>query len=287
MGTMNIQQCYRILNIPPQSSNEAVASAYKKLAVKLHPDRNRDRLDWAHEAMTNLNIAYSTIMSFRFENTREPEPRKKAEPEQKRGQARNGHSRKPDDRLKDIEEEFIIQSFIKIRETAKESLYRFFQYNLYNLIRRETVQNQAVFNSVVHSLRRIYHNLADLSKRTRDGELLEHFSIFQEMVFNFYRAAECLNINDSYASQYEVDAYRLYRKGDDALHRAQKELFYDRHNRGFMKNGIVNPGIQEAITCFRHTLSGFQKSSWTVEAGIKLQYAQSLQRYVNLFFTKS
>ena len=84
----------------------------------------------------------------------------------------------------------------------------------------------------MHSLRKSYHGITTLSKRTEDRELLQHFSTFKSMIFNFYRSAECLNVNDSYADQYEVNAYRLYRSADESLMIALKELFYDRHNQG-------------------------------------------------------
>ena len=63
---MDISSSYKILKIIPNSTSEEVTKAYKLLASKYHPDKNRDREKWANEAMTKLNIAYSTIKTFRF-----------------------------------------------------------------------------------------------------------------------------------------------------------------------------------------------------------------------------
>lgn len=50
---------YRILQIDPLAEQEIVESAYKKLASKYHPDKNR--LQNATEIMTTINLAYDTL----------------------------------------------------------------------------------------------------------------------------------------------------------------------------------------------------------------------------------
>ena len=63
---MNIDQCYQILNVTEQSTDDEIARSFKKLAVKYHPEKNRERKEWANETMKKVNQAYSTLMSFRF-----------------------------------------------------------------------------------------------------------------------------------------------------------------------------------------------------------------------------
>lgn len=50
---------YRILQIDPLAEQEIVETAYKKLANKYHPDKNR--LQNANEIMTTINLAYDTL----------------------------------------------------------------------------------------------------------------------------------------------------------------------------------------------------------------------------------
>ncbi|PKL41241.1 MAG: hypothetical protein CVV44_01000 [Spirochaetae bacterium HGW-Spirochaetae-1] len=282
---MNIQSCYKLLDVPENASNEAVAASFKKLAHKYHPDKNRERTEWANEVMTKLNLAYSAIMSHRFqqgmENGKKSDSVQKEETPQKPREKR--HTKPGKTR---IEEEYLIQSFIRLRENTKESLYKFFQFSLYNLARREMVSNRGTYNNIVHSLRKSYHGIGKLIKQTDDDELLEHFNTFKNMIFNFYRAAECLNIIDSYTSQYEVNAYRSYKRGDDALHLAHKELFFDRHNRGKFDQDKVLPRLAEAELIFQRTILNFPKSGWLVETAIKLEYVQSLKNYIQVFFNE-
>lgn len=284
---MNLQQCYKLLKIPESANDASVTAAYRRMARSLHPDKNRDRIEWATSAMSRLNQAYDIILSYRFKTGK---PEEEAPPGPSAEEKPPKKKRKPREDIIHPEEEVykenLIRSFIQWREHAKDALYRFFQYNLDNLARREKASNQSIYNRMVYDLRRSYHGIKKLSEQTSDKELQEHFSVFMDMIFNFYRSSECLNVIDSYKSQYEVEAYRSYHNGDRALHRAEKELFYDRHNRGFFKRDIVVSSLVEANQYLQGTIKYFPQSSWRIEAEIKYTFTRALIEYVSLFFSE-
>jgi curved DNA-binding protein CbpA len=286
-ASMGIEQQYRLLDVAPDATDEEIVAAYKKLALQFHPDRNRDRVQWATEAMTRINLAYSAIMSHRF-GTETARPGETPPPGEERPPAEKPKP-SPDTRNKEhiVDSEILTAQFIRQRESAKDSLYRYFQYSLYNLPIREKVANRAVFNKIVFSLRKSYHGIRRLSGMTDDPELLEHFEVFTRMLFHFYRSSECLNIIDSYANQYDVEAYRVYRQGDEDLTQAGKELFYDRHNRGRFRKDIAFTHAARAEKTFSANLRVFPNSSWAVETGIKLEYARALLAYLDLFFSNA
>lgn len=279
---MDIENHYRLLNVNRSATDEEIARSYKKLAFKYHPDKNPGRIQWANEAMTKLNQAYAAVMSYRFTTETPAAKTSPVEPikQQKKSTVSPSGSGKPA-----VDPEIITNHFIQLRESAKDSLYRYFQYSLYNLTIRNKVSNQAIFNRIVDSLRKIYHAIRQLGNQTDDPEFHDHFNIFNSMLFNFYRASECLNIIDGYNNQYDVEAFRLYRQGDEHLHEAHKELFFDRHNRGYFKLGITDSLLKQAHKIFQATLSIFPESTWSVEANIKLEYVQSLKKYIELFFS--
>lgn len=283
---MDIQACYRLLEIPETASDEDLAKSYKRLALKFHPDRNPHRVEWATRAMASLNDAYTSLKGYRFRNARQEEP--EAAPSEDRrtsGPTARRQSAGPDPR-EELKDDLLIRQFVRHREASKDALYRYFQYNLHNLVRRENPVNRGIFKDVTGILRRNYHAIRKLAGLTTDRDLLDHFAVFSDMVFNFYRASECLNIPDSYANLVDVEAFRLYKKGDDALHLAHRELFYDRHNRGYLKRDISGAMILKAIYHFRDALEHYSQSTWAVETTIKLEYALSLKRYIELFFTE-
>jgi len=276
---MDITACYTLLNVTSSSTDEEISRAYKKLALRYHPDKNPQHVAWATEAMSRLNNAYASVMSHRFKHASHV-----------LDCATVKHPKATDakkDRTKPyIDPGILTNQFIQLRESAKDALYRYFQYNLHNIPIREKVSNQAIFNKIVFTLRKSYHSIRALKIQTDDAELLEHFNIFNSMLYNFYRASECLNIIDSYNNQYDVESYRLYREGDELLHLAHRELFYDRHNRGYFKKSMACTYINQALRTFQANLRVFPDSSWVVETGIKLDYAKSLLAYVQLFFTE-
>ena len=279
---LDYEQSRKILNIGADATDEEITASYKKLAFKYHPDKNPGRVEWATEAMTQLNLAFTEVMSHRFKDES-----RAAEPDVER---QTGNDEKPEPPFRsfkrdEADPDILTKKFIRHRESAKDALYRYFQYSLYRMPVREKISNQAIFNKIVYTLRKSYHAIRQLALQTDDSEFTAHFEVFTRMIFDFYRASECLNIIDSYSEQHEVEAFRLYREGDDYLHRAHKEIFYDRHNRGQFKSSMAYSLILQAEKIFQATIKIFSDSSWSVETNIKLEYTRSLKKYLELFFT--
>jgi curved DNA-binding protein CbpA len=276
---MDIAACYMLLNVSPASTDEEISASYKKLAIRFHPDKNPDRTEWATEAMSRLNNAYATVMSHRFKIDSGSTRSDIVKPDR-------AQERRPSQKKVYIDPEILTRQFIQFRESAKDALYRYFQYNLNSIPIREKVSNQAIFNKIVFTLRKSYHGIIALKTQTDDPDLLEHFETFNSMIFNFYRASECLNIIDSYNNQDDVEAYRVYREGDEHLHQAHREIFYERHNRGYLKKSMVYTYLTQSLKTFQANLKMFPDSSWAAETRVKLDYASSLLSYLKLFFSE-
>ena len=157
---MDIRKAYQLLNIAQGTPDRAVAAAYKKLALKYHPDKNRDRPEWANEAMTELNIAYSLVTSHRFESGAD------AEPEEQQAQK---PAPEPDQEDEEYRED-LIQRFAAFKDRTRDPLYQYFQYQLYNPHRRDTHENTSRFNRIARQLQRAYHSVNGLKKKTRDPD---------------------------------------------------------------------------------------------------------------------
>ena len=52
---------YVLLDIEAGSSQAQVKSAFRKAALKFHPDRNPDRIEWAAEQFKKIYAAYVTL----------------------------------------------------------------------------------------------------------------------------------------------------------------------------------------------------------------------------------
>lgn len=294
---MNLSDCYNILQLRDTATDEEIKKSFKLLAHKYHPDKNPQRVEWANEAMSNLNKAYTTLMQYRFQEVKKevkaesvrPEPHKQTEIHRTsfKKQKIKKEYYDPNKEIKEaIHNDILTKEFVKIRESTKNELYRYFQYGIYNIARRENISSRNIFNNVVDNLKKSYHAIINLMNQTKDAEFRKHFEVFSSMIYSFYMASECVNIIDSYSDTIEIQAYRLFKRGDDALHPCEKEIFYDRHNRGFFKKNIADTLLLKTEANFKNMLKIFPHSTWAIETKIKLQYSLALKEYLNLFFSE-
>lgn len=289
-----LREAYQLLSIKPSASDEDISKAFKKLALKYHPDRNPGKTEWANSVMSKLNSAYSLIISERFSTAGSDESSFKAQQQayaQKARQAKAQESyqqerKKSDYFAQQVIRDQIIKSFVKSRENVKDYLYRYFQFKLYNLARRDDLHNRSAFKDVVNNIKAAYHQIGNLEKSTRDEELIQHFKIFMKMILGFYKSSECLNFLDSYNNKKDVEAYRLFHQGDQYLLEAEKEVFYERHNRGSFFQAQTLENAMNAKLFFMQTLRQFPESTWSVETKIKLDYTEALINYIDLFFNE-
>lgn len=306
MEQIRIAEAYKTLQIAPGASDEEVTKAFKKLALQYHPDRNRDNTEWANKVMATINTAYSEVMSYRFRNaqirtsqdeqtqdTARPADAHRATAKNAQYQNKSSHEKnrqkqqreqRANSFAKEIIREQLVSAFVNIREETKDVLYRYFQFKLYSISRRENHVFGEIFKEVVDTIRDAYHKLQAFKTATKDTELIAHFTVFSAMIFDFYRASECLNILDSYSNYKEIEAYRLYREGDEFLLSAQREIFFDRHNRGRFLREQSDEAILNARLFFLQVVKKYPESSWAVETKIKLDAVESLNAYVDLFF---
>ena len=299
---MNLGDCYRILGVSPADADDAVKSAFKKLAMKYHPDKNPDKIEWATKAMSNLNAAYTTVVKHRFQlkdkktSGGRPAPKNRtaeyagyeATEYGKREQRRTAPATAASGKVarSALYDDILTSQFIKIKESAKDVIYRYFQYGLYNLARRNSRDNIKIFEDIVFQLRKNYHRLNELLTETDDEDFIRHFSAYRDMTFNFYMSSECINVIDYFSESVDFQAYRLFKKGDDTLYPAEKEMFYDRHNRGNFKKDYAELMLKKSREFFDEALKAYPESTWAIESGIKLRYTLILMDYVRLFFSE-
>ena len=58
-----LRNAYEVLGLSPQASDEEIARAWQKLAIKNHPDRNRDDPTGAHARLATLNMAKDHLLN--------------------------------------------------------------------------------------------------------------------------------------------------------------------------------------------------------------------------------
>ncbi len=79
---LDIRRSLMIFHLKEGYSQEELQKSYKKLVKKYHPDFNQQNQDWAHQKMTEINLAYELCKQELSSPVKEPpqrEPQKKEE----------------------------------------------------------------------------------------------------------------------------------------------------------------------------------------------------------------
>ena len=61
MTDLNSEDYYKILGVNKQSNNQELKKAYRKLALKWHPDKNQTNVEKASENFKKINEAYEVL----------------------------------------------------------------------------------------------------------------------------------------------------------------------------------------------------------------------------------
>lgn len=61
MADVNSEDFYKILGVPRTASEKEIKKAYRKLAIKWHPDKNQDNKEKAAEVFKKISEAYDTL----------------------------------------------------------------------------------------------------------------------------------------------------------------------------------------------------------------------------------
>ena len=113
---------YKILGLPNQSDKKLVKRAYRRLAMKYHPDKNDDRK--ANEKFILINEAYAKIMDeSAYQNTWNTYQNKKAKAKEEELKKRMQWAKKYAQYKKDQEERIAEITYQKIQHSALGWIY--------------------------------------------------------------------------------------------------------------------------------------------------------------------
>lgn len=58
---LNAEDLYKILGVPRNADEKQIKKAFKKLSIKYHPDKNKDKSEWAKNQFVKIANAYETL----------------------------------------------------------------------------------------------------------------------------------------------------------------------------------------------------------------------------------
>lgn len=58
---LNAEDYYKLLGVPRNADEAQIKKAFKKLSIKYHPDKNKDKKEWAKQQFVKIANAYETL----------------------------------------------------------------------------------------------------------------------------------------------------------------------------------------------------------------------------------
>jgi len=202
---MELERAFRLLKLAPDCSVEKLNESFRKLAKTYHPDSNPGRESWAHRIMTDLNLAYETVLDY-LTSDRHTQDYTATEAGQRnvRFQA----------------------YFNRAVNTVLDGIYTYYQYGLENVMIRNEGVRKFRYRDCLRSMEKGIESLEML----KVSALSEPKRVRLEVFINFSRAFFQNALIDTHFTPIgpgaDITAQRHYRNGSEHLDYAIKDALF-------------------------------------------------------------
>lgn len=253
------EQALKLFRIRPTATLRELNGAYRRLVKKHHPDYNRDRTDWAHNAMTKINAAYDIALdylaSLRYQEV----------------EARLERHIRVHDAFSEV--------FDRIADAIIEGLFVYYQYGLENHhLRTEGVRR---FRYKL-ALRRVQTGLDQLRRLTPPNPIDDTtLSVFTDFTAAFFQCMRIGRQASAGSDSEEQKAYQHYRAGSRHLDITIKRTFF--RNELSKAGDFATPhGLSVSHDEFMAVITRYNKSSWVAETALKIYLTDAFERLIKI-----
>ena len=282
---MTLREAFRVFGLAEDATIRDLNRAFRVLVKKYHPDVNRERLDWAHRAMTLVNVAYTTCRESLDRPASNQKPRAKGPPHDGRG--RNGTSTTahgtaaasaPEPGSSGAEESARMRAHTarRLRDELLDLVYLYYQYGLENVhLRYEGVRRYRY-----RSVRRRLHNLRTtlLGHRDQTTNTIAEFAA----AFDKHTSIETFGMPSDPPP--DRVAYRYLLEGTRSLDILIKRGFFEEFRRDKRIPPMPN-SAELAAQNFLTVLTKYRGSRWTTEATVRLRLLDATVALLTLIDT--
>jgi hypothetical protein len=259
---MEIKKALTILGLTVAPTLADLNYRFRKLAKKYHPDSNPENGEWAHAKMTNINLAYETVLEYIA-----AAPRGGRAGEERIESARERERRR------------VFVSFNHVMNQMLDGVYLFYQYGLENPHMRKSGVKRFRYSDAIKAVKKGITRLEDLEKSEFFSEDLMGFVSFSK-AFLQNMLMERFYVPSS--DRVENLAYRHYREGAELLDSAIKRVFFGDllpdSRRGSVSQYVEMSGI-ELMT----VLTKYPSTGWVAEAVMKVYLLDLLGKVIDGF----
>jgi len=255
---MKIEDALKLLGLERTSTTADLNSSFRKRAKQFHPDFNPGREKWAHQRMTELNLAYEKALEYYTSLT-----------------AGEESFTRP---ARDVS---YVVKFNRAFNLVLDAVYLYYQYGLENVhLRKQGVRKfryrDAVknMNSAIESLEAL-RPIADAGARSEKLQTIIDFSKgFLQNMFIDRPFVPTGNPTESHA-------HRHYKEGSSLLDYAIKDAFFgDRLIQ--VRTGSYYSKISRGYQELTRVIVKYYESSWISETIIKIYLLEVFTKVIKL-----
>jgi len=204
---MDLNKALRLLKLNPQCTLKELNDSFRKLAKKHHPDSNRGREEWAHKAMTELNLAYEMVL----DHVTMPSVGIREE--------------KPPSTRERVRTQYQILFSRSIRQVL-DGIYTYYQYGLENVRLRHEGTRKFRFRDSVRDVQDGLKKLEELQTLPKSDSATGRLQIFTDFSKAFLQNMLIDNYTAPIGRPVEQIAYRYFRNGSAHLDYAIKDALF-------------------------------------------------------------
>lgn len=252
-------EALRLFKLDTSATLPDLNRAYRRLALKAHPDHNPDRLEWANRAIRKVTRAYEVarnhLAALRYEEVQAQLDRE---------------IRAHDD---------FTRLFTNIAHRVLDGVFTYYQYGLENPHHRRTGTPRQRYRQAV---RRITLALEQLERlmvpNPIDGETLEIFTTFAR---TFLQSMQLDRLHVPTSDHVEHNAYKRYREGSRALDSAIRRAFF--REELALPGELASPqSLAVSLNEFMTIVTKYNSATWLNETALKLCLLDAFQAVLGI-----
>ncbi len=255
----DIRRSLMIFHLKEDYSQVELQKAYKKLVKKYHPDYNQQNQEWAHQKMTEINLAYE-LCKEKLTDTETEAPREKESQQQYSGHSSESDQKgsNPFQREQPYQGNPSAQPLsAEFHRQMQKTTYAFchatdifYEYGLHNRFLRYEGNRKFRYRQCLRELEAVIDSIRDLTPLTRTSYDNHIKGIYSRFILNYY----CFII---------LDEGDIPRHPNINSHWNKMEEY-------------LNKSLIEYLAS--HLTEQFKRTSWQVSLAHCLTHIQYLQR---------
>jgi hypothetical protein len=258
---MELEHALKLLKLTPDCNLQKLNESFRKLAKIYHPDSNRGREEWAHRNMTELNLAYETLLDFI------------TTPRGGLGDERTSKERSAKSTYQTL--------FNRGINRVLDGLYTYYQYGLENVHLRYEGVRRLRFRDSLRNLQDGVHSLEQLKTLPKSEGAAGRLQLFTDFAKAFFQSMLIENYAAPPGMSAELTAYRHFRDGSSHLDYAIKDaLFGDQLIS--VRTGTYAEKLKLSREELMIVLSRYYNSSCVSEAMVKMYLLEVFSKVVQL-----